>query len=212
MTKKALTIVGLIALVVTGCSKFNTKTVKNVVVKDVPLEQQEDLLDKYVGRMAWTRTTLEDLTEAEPAAGEPRKKVIPQDSKVEVMDLNFAYNGAVTVLDKKRRRIVVGLEIERPLTVEKMEDKLSELMWFQDPLLRHVDYIREWGSKTARAVVNHEVFIGMPRQAALESWGPPTTVVVSEIGGKREEQWVYKGPLKSKYIYIVDEKVTKWED
>jgi hypothetical protein len=99
-----------------------------------------------------------------------------------------------------------------PLTSEKIEDKLSELMWFQDPLLRHVDYIREWGSRTARAVVNHEVFIGMPREAALESWGPPTKVNYSEIGGKKEEQWVYKGALKSKYIYIVENKVTKWED
>ena len=61
-------------------------------------------------------------------------------------------------------------------------------------------------------MVNHEVFIGMPVDAALESWGIPTTVNVNEIGGKNEEQWVYKQPLKSRYVYVVGGKVTKWED
>ena len=35
---------------------------------------------------------------------------------------------------------------------------------------------------------------------------------VSEIGNKREEQWVYPVGKRSKYIYIIDGKVSKWED
>jgi hypothetical protein len=122
------------------------------------------------------------------------------------------YRGSVTVEDSKRRYIVAGLDCERPLSVEKIEASLADMMWFRSPLLRHVDYIRKWGTKTARAVVNHEVFIGMPSEAAIESWGIPTTVRTSDIGDTTEEQWVYKLPLKSKYIYIKEGKVTKWEN
>jgi hypothetical protein len=159
------------------------------------------------------------LTERE-IPGEPKKKIIPRDSKVEVFDLNFSYNGAVTVLDfgtyaggiPKRRKIVTGLNIEKPLTVEKFEARLAEILWFKSPMLRHVDYIREWGKKTARAVRNHEVFIGMPSAAATESWGPPSDIRTNEIAGKKQEQWVYKEPQRTRYIYITDGMVTKWEE
>ena len=75
---------------------------------------------------------------------------------------------------------------------------MDELFWFKDPVLRHVDYIRKWGSKTARAVVNHEVFIGMSAEAAKESWGVPATVNMNEIGGKVNEQWVYPTGKKNR--------------
>jgi len=209
--KRALVALGVLAVFLTGCSKLKTENIKRVIVKDIPLEEQNRLLDEYVGRSAWARMELDDLTER-VVQGEPKKKIIPQDGRVEIIDLNFAHNGAVTVEDKKRRFIVVGLHIERPLTPDKIEARMADMMWFQSPLLRHVDYIRLWGSRTARAVVNHEVFIGMPKEAALESWGIPTTVNTNEIGDKKEEQWVYKQTLKSKYVYVVGGKVTKWED
>jgi hypothetical protein len=201
----------MLAVILTGCSKIKTSKVTGAISKDVALEKQQMMREKYVGRDAWTRMTLEDLTERE-TPGEPKKKVIPRDTRVEIVDLNFAYNGAVTVHDPKKRKIVVALNVERPLTVEKIEASLDDMMWFESPLLRHVEYIQRWGTKTARAVVNHEVFIGMPEDAALESWGIPTAVNVNEIGGRNEEQWVYKQPLKSRYIYVVGGKVTKWED
>ena len=208
---RAIVALVVVAVALTGCGKIKASKVKEIVFKDIPLEEQQMLHDKYVGRSGWTRTPIEDLTER-VTQGEPRKKVIAIDTRVTIMDLNFAYNGAVTVTDSKRRKIVAGLHIERPLTVDKIEAQLDDMMWFQGPLLRHVDYIRKWGTKTARAVVNHEVFIGMPSEAAIESWGIPTIVNKSEIGGRKEEQWVYKLPLKSKYIYVVNSKVTKWED
>jgi hypothetical protein len=201
-----------LAVLSTGCSNMKTtEGVKNLIVKDIALEDQEMLLDKYVGRTAWCRVVLENLTERE-VPGQPKKEIAPRDTKIEIFDLNFSYNGAVTVLDDRRRKITHGLEIERPLTVEKYEEKLNEIFWFDDPTMRHVSYIRKWDKRTASAVRNHEVFIGMPSEAALESWGLPTKVNINEIGGKREEQWVYKAPRKSRYIYIIDGIVTKWED
>jgi hypothetical protein len=209
--KKLIVLIGILAVAVTGCSQVKKINVKNLVIKDVALEDQQMLLEKYVGEKAWTRVVLEDLTERE-TPGEPKKRIAPRDTKIEIVDLNFAYNGAVTVIDPRRRRIVHGLEIERPLTVEKFEAKMDDILWFQSPMLRHVAYIRKWGKKTARAVRNHEVFVGMPREAALESWGIPTKINKNEIGGKNEEQWVFKEPRKSRYIYIIGGKVTKWED
>lgn len=209
--RKFLIAVMALSVVFTGCGKIKTSRIKRAITKDIALEDQLMMLDKYVGTVAWTRVTLEDLTERE-TPGEPKKKIVPRDTKVTIVDLNFAYSGAVTVDDPKRRKIVTGLEIEGPLSVEKMEARLADIMWFKSPMLRHVDYIRMWGKRTARAVVNHEVFIGMPREAALESWGIPHKINTNEIGGKNEEQWVYKEPLKSRYIYVIDGKVSKWED
>ncbi len=211
---KVVVAVGVFAVLtglIAGCGKLRTDTVKRVIVKDIPLQDQNMLLEKYIGRSAWTRMPIEDLTERQ-VQGEPKKKVIPIDTRLKIVDLNFVYNGSVTVEDSKRRYIVAGLNCERPLSVERIEASLADMMWFQSPLLRHVDYIRKWGTKTARAVVNHEVFIGMPGEAALESWGIPTKVRTSDIGDTTEEQWVYKMPLKSKYIYIKEGKVTKWEN
>jgi len=208
---KVVVAVGVFAVLLAGCGKLRTENVKRIIVKDIPLEEQNMLLEKYVGRSAWARMPIEDLTERQ-VDNEPKKKVIPIDSRVEIVDLNFVYNGSVTIEDSKRRYIVAGLHCEKPLSVEKIEARLADMMWFQSPLLRHVDYIRMWGTRTARAVVNHEVFIGMQSEAAIESWGIPTTVRTSDIGDTTEEQWVYKMPLKSRYIYIKEGKVTKWED
>lgn len=210
--KRALVAVGVFAGLFTGCSKIKTSDVTGVIVKDVPLHEQQMLIEKYVGRTGWARMPIEDMSEKENPP-EPKKKIIPRDAKIKIVDLNFVYTGSATIQDGKRKKIVAALNIERPLTVEKIEKRLDDMMWFQSPVLRHVDYIRQWGTKTARAVVNHEVFVGMPKEAALESWGLPTLVNLNEIGDKKtEEQWVYKQPLKSKYIYVLDGKVTKWED
>lgn len=199
MALRKLLLVAPLVLVAAACS-----TVKQVVVKDIPIEEQKALLEEYVGRSAWTRGVLEDLGEGGS---------VPRDTKVKIANIEMVYQGAVTVETmKKRDRITHGLEIERPLTTEKINERMHELFWFKDPVLRHVDYIRKWGSKTARAVVNHEVFIGMSAEAALESWGVPAQRNVNEIGGKVNEQWVYPSGNKNRYIYIIDGKVSKWED
>jgi hypothetical protein len=213
--KKVLIAVAVVCLAAVGCSKLKgvTKVYERMVTKDISLENQEKLLEKYVGRKAWTRTTLEDLTERE-IPGEAKKQIVLRDTKIEIVDLKFSYNGAVSLMDPKRKKIVHGLKIEPPLSVEKIDARLAELMWFKSPMLRQVDYIRAWGKRAARAVINHEIFIGMPVEAALESWGIPTEIRRNEIGGEIEEQWAYRQSKRPKYIYVRLPKgiVTKWEE
>lgn len=188
-----------VVFAMTGCTK-----VKNVVVKDIAIEDQKSILESYVDRSAWTRGVLEDMGEGGSIA---------RDTKVMIVDVGMHYTGSVTVQTlKKRNRVVHALGLERPLTPEAIHERMGELFWFKDPTLRQVDYIRKWGKKTARAIVAHEVFIGMTAEAATESWGVPATKNVTEIGGKVSEQWVYPAGKRSKYIYILDGKVSKWED
>jgi hypothetical protein len=197
--KRLLLILPFVLLAVVSCAK-----VKRQVSKDIPLDKQEELLKYYKNRSAWTRVVLEDLGEGGS---------IPRDTKVKIIDLDLYFSGAVSVETIKRdKRIVHGLGIEPPLTEEKVHVAMDDIFWFKDPTLRQVDYIRKWGKRTAKAIMSHEVFVGMPAEAAEESWGVPEKKNVNEIQSKREEQWVYPVGKRSKYIYIIDGKVSKWED
>lgn len=199
MALKKLLLIAPIILAVAACS-----TVKKVVVKDIPIEEQNAIMETYKDRSAWTRGVIEDMGEGGS---------VPRDTKVTIVDVGMHYSGSVTVQTlKKRDRIVHALEIETPLTPEKIHERMNDLFWFKDPVLRQVDYIRKWGKKTARAIVDHEVFVGMTAEAALESWGVPAQTNVNEIGGKVNEQWVYPSGKRNRYIYIIDGKVSKWED
>jgi len=195
--KQLLMILPLVALIA-ACSTY-----KKVVVKDIPLEEQKLITDTYVGRTAWSRGVIEDLGEGGS---------LPRDSKVKISDIGMQYNGTVSVQTPNRnKKIVHGLELERPLSKDKIDAKMDHLFWFKDPTIRQVDYIRQWGKKTARAIMKHEVFVGMTSDAAIESWGFPAKTNINDIGGKRNEQWVYPSGKKSNYIYIIDGKVSKWE-
>jgi hypothetical protein len=200
MKKLILTLLVIpVVFAMAGCTK-----VKNVVVKDIAIEDQKAILDQYVDRSAWTRGVLEDMGEGGSIA---------RDTKVKIVDVGMHYTGSVTVQTlKKRNRVVHSLDIERPLTPEKLHERVSDLFWFKDPTLRQVDYIRKWGTKTARAIVAHEVFVGMTAEAATESWGVPAKKNVTEIQNKISEQWVYPAGKRNKYIYVLDGKVSKWED
>ncbi len=188
-----------VLLAVVACTK-----VRNVVVKDVAIEDQKAIMAQYDDKSAWTRGVLEDMGEGGS---------IPRDTKVTIVDIGMHYTGSVTVQTlKKRNRIVHALEIERPLTPSKLHERLGDLFWFKDPTLRQVDYIRKWGKKAARAIVDHEVFIGMTAEAATESWGVPSKKNIHEIEGKVSEQWVYPAGKRSRYIYVLDGKVSKWDD
>ncbi len=182
---------------------FSCSSVKHAIVKDIPLQDQKALLDKYKNRKAWTRIILEDLSQ---------RGTVQRDTKVKIVHMDFHMSGAVTVEGDKKKKVVHGLHLERPLTVESIDNKMAEIFWFKSPMLRQVDYIRTWGKKTGRAIRNHEVFISMSGDAALESWGIPTEKKVFEIGGQKEEQWIYKVGNRNKYIYIVNNTITRWED
>lgn len=188
-----------LVLLTAGCS-----TVKKVVEKDIPIQEQKTLMKEYKDRSAWTRSVLEDMGEG---------GTVPRDTKVKIIDLGLVYNGSVTVETLTRKdHITQALNIPRPLTADKIRKSLDVLFWFKDPVLRQVAYIRKWGSKTADAIMNHELFIGMAADAAEESWGVPARKNVNEVQGKVDEQWVYPSGKRNKYIYVRDGKVYKWED
>jgi len=191
-----------VALVATAaCSK-----VKSVVVKDVPLEEQEVIHKEYKDRYVWTRSVIDDMGEGGS---------IPRDEKVKIVDIGLVMNGSVTLETlKKKNRIVHGLEIERPLNKAKIDARLAELLFFEDPTLRHVGYIRKYGKKTATAIMDHELYAGMQAEAVIESWGPPARKVVSEASGAVTEQWAYPTPnaSRSRYVYLKNGKVEKWDE
>jgi hypothetical protein len=112
----------------------------------------------------------------------------------------------------KKNRVRQGLNLERPLNQDKIDTALAELFWFEDPVLRQVGYIRTYGKKTAQAIMDHEVFVGMQSDAALASWGTPAKVNVSEINGRINEQWIYPSPSKNRYIYLDNGKVIRWDE
>ena len=181
-------------------------SVKNVVVKDIPLQEQQDILKEYKERIVWTRVVLQDLGEGGSIA---------RDEKVKIIDVSMVYEGSVTVQTlQKKNKVRQGLSLERPLNKEKIDAALEELFFFEDPTLRHVGYIRKYGKKTARAIMEHEIFVGMPSDAALESWGTPAKQNTSEVGGRVNEQWIYPSPEtnKNRYIYLADGKVIRWDE
>jgi len=183
---------------------------KNVVVKDLALQEQEAVLAKYKDRNVWTRVTIHDLGDGGS---------VPRDEKVTIVDVAMHYKGSVTIQTLKRKnRIVQGLEIERPLSQEKIDVKLSELFWFDDPTIRHVNFIRKYGKKTATAIMEHQLLKDMTPEAAMDSWGPPVTKEVNEQGGKTFAKWVYPTDTakKTKNVYLEggkdDLRVVKWDE
>lgn len=196
---KKLLLIVLVALIAVSCTQ-----VKEQVQKDIAIEEEKAVLEQYRDRSAWTRLILEDLGEGGS---------IQRDTKVKILDINMRFAGAVTIKSvEKPKKIVYGMEIERPLTVDKIHTRMDDLFWFKDPVLRQVDYIRKWGKRTAQAIRDHDVFVGMIAEAAEESWGVPAKKNINEVGGKKNEQWVYPVGKRSKYIYIIEGKVSKWED
>jgi hypothetical protein len=189
-----------IVLVLGGCN------VVNKVVRDIPIQEADQLEKTYVGREAWTRSLLIDLG---PGG------VIDRDTKVKIVDLDLHWSGSVTVEGPNRHRITHGLNLERPLTMQAVEEKMDRLFWFTKPEYRYRMNLRKYGKKTAKAIFDHELFKGMKREAALESWGYPDELKSVDLSGKLEEQWIYKDvrqKTKKRYVYIIDGLVDSWEE
>lgn len=88
---------------------------------------------------------------------------------------------------------------------QKREEKLREL---QEK--REKERIREqYDERTAQAILNKEIFIGMSRSALIESWGRPQEINTTVTKYSKTEQFVYGdfGP----YVYVEDGKVISWQ-
>ena len=200
-----------ILLLVAAVAVLSCSSMKKMVVKDIPLQEQEAVLAKYQDRTVWTRVTIHDLGDGGS---------IPRDEKVTIVDVAMVYKGSVTVQTlKKKNRIVQGLELDRPLNPEKIDARMAELFWFDDPTIRHVNFIRKYGKKTAQAIMEHQLFKGMASDAAEDSWGPPIGREVTEQGGKVYVKWVYPTdtPKKTKNVNLEGTKpeevvVVRWDE
>lgn len=201
MTTRMLILAFFILFAFSGCS-----TVDKVVQKDLGIDEIDKLDETYVGRTAWTRALLIDLGP---------EGIIDRDTKIKIISLDLHWNGAITVEGPGRRRIRHGLEIERPLTVAAIEQKLNRLFWFNNPEYRYRMNLRKYGKKTAKSIFEHQLFKGMKREAALESWGYPDEMNSIELAGSLQEQWIYRDvrqKTKKRYVYIVDGAVDNWEE
>jgi hypothetical protein len=200
MLRKSFFLALVLILLLSGCS------FKEKIVKYIPIEQMDDLKEKYVGRTAWTRVLLIDLgTEG----------IIDRDTKVEIVDLDMHWNGAITVKGPNRKKITHGLKLTRPMTRESFEQSIERCFWFIKPDKRYRLNLRKYGKRTAKAIYNHELFKGMKREAALESWGYPDMMKETEMSGSLEEQWIYRDPrqkTKKRYVYIIKGIVDSWEE
>jgi len=196
----------MLLLFATGVAMSACSSVKKVVVKDIPLEEQQALLDKYKDREVWTRVTLHDMGDAGS---------IPRDEMLTIVDVAMHFKGSVTVKTMKRKnKVVQALELDPPLTPAKIDAKLADLFWFDDPTIRHVNFIRKYGKKTAQAIMDHQLFAGMPADAARDSWGPPISKQTNELGGVVNERWIYPTdtPKKTKALDLKDGKVYHWDE
>jgi hypothetical protein len=189
-----------IVCIFAGCN------VVNKVVKDIPIEQMDKLDQTYIGKEAWTRALLIDLGP---------EGVIDRDTKVKLVALDLHWTGSVTVRGPNRRNITHALNLERPLTMAAVEEKLNKLFFFTKPEYRYRMNLRKYGKKTAKAVFERQLFKGMKREAALESWGYPDEMKSVDLSGSMQEQWIYKDVRqknKKRYVYIVEGQVDTWEE
>ncbi len=200
MKKRFIILTFILLLVLSGCRVVNT------IKKDIPIEQMDTLEEDYLERAAWTRALLVDLDHGD--------RIIDRDTKVEIVALDMHWSGAVTVRGPDRKKITHGLNIKRPLTKRKFEDKLNQIFWFKKPDYRYRMDLRTYGKRTAKAIFNHELFKGMKRDAALDSWGFPDEMKENELGGVLNEQWIYIDPRQNKkrYVWLVGGVVDKWEE
>lgn len=200
MIKRCILLTFIMLFVLSGCKVVST------VKKDIPIEQRDALEEDYLGRKAWTRALLVDLDHSD--------RIINRDTEVEIIGLDMHWNGAVTVRGPDRKKITHGLNLKRPLTSKKFEEKLTQIFWFKKPTYRYRMDLRTYGKRTAKAIFNHELFKGMKRQAALDSWGFPDEMNENELGGVLNEQWIFIDPRlnKKRYVWLVDGVVDKWEE
>lgn len=170
---------------------------------DIPVNYQSILNEKYVGRQAWTRATLQD---------EKREGVkIEQDQEVTILELGMYRTGSVTLLSKQgHKRVVYPLRLTRPLTLEVYEKTLLDHLWLEAPEARFEANKQKYGTRIAEAIRDHKILKDMPQYVAYLSWGAPTKNERPE--GTTIDRWMYETPnLTAARIDFLSGKVAKFE-
>jgi len=170
---------------------------------DIPINYQNTLKEKYVGKRAWTRATMQD---------EKKEGVrIEQDQEVKIVDLGLHRTGSVTILSKTgHKRVVFPFHLERPLTLEGYEKILLDYLWMTSPEERFEAAKQKYGTRIAEAIRDHKILKDMPQYVAYLSWGAPSGVDLPE--GTAVERWTYDTPnLQGARVDFLDGKVYQFE-
>ena len=94
------------------------------------------------------------------------------------------------------------------LTVEQTKQALGNVLDFS----RHSPselYAPEVPAKYKEAIKNHEVLVGMNRDAVLSSKGPPDRRVREEREGIEQEDWIYGSPPHTLFVTFDGDTVIK---
>jgi len=169
---------------------------------DIPVNYQSVLAEKYVGRQAWTRTTLQD---------EKKNIRVEQDQEVTILELGMFRQGSVTVVSKLGHvRVVFPFELDRPLTLEVYEKTLLDFLWLESPEARFDANKQKYGTRIAEAIRDHKILKDMPQYVAYLSWGAPTSSERPE--GTAVDRWKFETPnLTGARIDFLSGKVAKFE-
>lgn len=148
---------------------------------DIPVEFHSILKNKYEGRTAWTRLTVQD---------EKKETRIEQDQEVRVISLGLQRSGSVTLQTPNgRKRVVFPFNLERPLVLEHFERALLDVLWFEDPDSRYATNKEQYGTRIADAIRDHKILDDMSMYVAYLTWGAPTKVIPIKRGS--DERWEY---------------------
>lgn len=148
------------------------------------MEYHDILQEKYVGKSAWTRLTVQH---------EKKNVKIEQDQEVVITDLGLHRTGSITVetVDGKKR-VVFSFNLERPLTLEYYERALLDAFWLTTPEERYGADKEKYGTRVADAIRDHKILQDMPMYVAYLSWGAPTKIIPIKRG--TDETWQYNTP------------------
>jgi hypothetical protein len=94
------------------------------------------------------------------------------------------------------------------LTVEKVKQELGDVLDFTRRTPTEL-YAPEVPAKFKEAIKNHQVVVGMNRDAVLSSKGPPDRRVREERDGVEQEDWIYGSPPHTLFVTFDGDTVIK---
>lgn len=94
--------------------------------------------------------------------------------------------------------------IARITSIQKEEDSEFSCISKTDPLKKY-----RGNKKLISSIEKREIFIGMPEDALILSWGEPKNINSSQTGNIEFKQYVYEN---QNYVYLQNGKVVSWQE
>jgi len=133
--------------------------------------------------------------------------------KVKFDSGEIAYVGISTLFSRYKNFVTGDAQREEQRRAEEEAKHLEEnkILKERDEKRREESrLIKKWGKKTAKAIMEKEVFIGMTKEQVVASWGSPTDINRTVGSWGVHEQWIYNdyGP----YLYFENGRLTAFQD